>query len=142
PAQPLPPVSAPPFSQQPPVVPPIYWPASSTGPGIVPPVAPRRRWPVVAGVLVAAVLVLAGLVWIASQGPGGQTVALPAKALPGRSGAAAGAAPPTSGEPTVSDKILATLNKQSKALLAGDKAGYLAGVGAGLEDGYNRRFGS
>ncbi|GAA3303834.1 hypothetical protein Dvina_14025 [Dactylosporangium vinaceum] len=139
PAQGLPPVSAPPGLPAPGVAP-IYWPA-----GVVPAVAAppaRRRWPVVSGVLVAVVLVLALVVWIASQGPSGQRVALPAKAIPGRSGAVAAAAPPSNAEPTVGDKILATLTKQSKALLAGDQAGYLAGVGAGLQDGYNRRFGS
>ncbi|MFI5909635.1 hypothetical protein [Dactylosporangium sp. NPDC051541] len=147
PYQALPPVSAPPLSAppgvQPPIVAPIYWPGGSTGPAMIPPApAPRRRWPLVSGVLVASVLVLAALVWVASQGPSGQTVSFPGHVLPGRSGAAAGAAPPSNAEPTVADKILGTLNKQAKALLAGDQAGYLAGVGGGLEDGYKRRFGS
>ncbi|WP_432989049.1 hypothetical protein [Dactylosporangium sp. CA-233914] len=131
PAQPLPPP-----------LPPAYWPTPSTGPVPTPIPARRRRWPLVSGVVVATLLVLALLVWIASLGPGGQTVTLPGHGLAGRSGAPAGAAATAKGEPTVSDKILDALGKQSKALLAGDKDGYLKGLGAGLQDGFARRYGS
>ncbi|WP_432840685.1 hypothetical protein [Dactylosporangium sp. CA-092794] len=97
----------------------------------------------VGGVVVAAVLVLALLVWIASAGTGGPaTLTANGHPLPGRSGASGAAAAPSKGEPTVSDQILGVLTQQSQALLAGNHDGYLAAAGGGLQDGFNRRFGS
>lgn len=134
---------APPHPLDAPIAPPMAWPTPSTDPAPLPPAAARRRWPLVSGLVVAAGLVLALIVWIAAQGPSGQTVALPGRGLPVRSGAPAAAAPQTTaGEPTVADKIRGQLAKQAKALLAGDRDGYLAGVAANLRDGYIKRFGS
>ncbi|MEV8512205.1 hypothetical protein [Dactylosporangium sp. NPDC051484] len=152
-----PPYSAPPFSAPPgstqafpappgpgqPAGGPGYWPVPPAGPVPQVPPRPRRGGLVATGVVAAVVLVLSLAVWIASAGPAGQhTFTGPGHALPGRSGAAAGTVPGAKGEGTVSDKILATLSKQSTALLAGDRDGYLTGVGGGLRDGFTRRFGS
>nr|BFE61608.1 hypothetical protein GCM10020063_061340 [Dactylosporangium thailandense] len=134
----LPPVSAPPVSGPPP----IHW--QQPGYPAAPPPSPRRRrWPLISGLVVASVLVLALIVWVAAQGPSGQTAAAPPSAAASVSASAGPVAATTgTGEPTVADKIRTALDKQAKALLAGDQNGYLEGVAAGLKDGYRRRFGS
>jgi hypothetical protein len=111
-------------------------------PAYPPPVPPkpRRRGLVISASVVGTVIVIALAVFIASIGARGpNALAGAGHPLAGRSGAAGGAAP--KGD-SISDKILGALQLQSKALLAGDQAGYSAGIGAGLQDGFNRRFGS
>ncbi|MER7003959.1 hypothetical protein ABT297_13060, partial [Dactylosporangium sp. NPDC000555] len=152
-----PPFSAPPFSAPPgstrafpappgpgqPAGMPGHWPVPPAVPAPQVPPRPRRRGLVATGFVAAVALVLVLAVWVASAGPAGRhDFTGSGHALPGRSAAAAGSVPGAKGESTVSDKILATLSKQSTALLAGDRAGYLTGVGGGLQDGFTRRFGS
>ncbi|GAA2365301.1 hypothetical protein GCM10010170_063700 [Dactylosporangium salmoneum] len=133
--------ASPPPSYYPPQYPAGYWPGQPP----LPP-RPRRRGLVATGVVGAAVLVLALLIGIAFAGSGGRKpVAGDAHPLAARS-TAAGAAATATGSPKaetgVSGPILNALGKQSKALLAGDRDGYLAGLGGGLQDGFARRFGS
>jgi hypothetical protein len=106
-----------------------------------PPPPKRRRGLVITASVLGTVIVLTLAVLIASAGSGGPSaLAGAARPLPGRSGSTDNA-PAPKGD-SLSDKILAVLDKQSKALLAGDQAAYAAGLGAGLQDGFNRRFGS
>ncbi|MGI5243429.1 hypothetical protein [Dactylosporangium sp. CA-139066] len=120
--------------------PPMYGAPYQTGYLPAPP-PKKRRGLVIAASVVGTAIVLTLAVLVASAGSGAPAALAGAARPLGTHGATGDNASAPKGD-SVSDKILAVLNKQSKALLAGDQAGYGAGIGAGLQDGFNRRFGS